>query len=185
MLSSSRGLVLRAIEESDLQFVCLVRNDPELEAAASREPPIPRSIEEFRKNLGSDATRRAPADGSADSLEFVCEVDGTRAGIGGLYSIDLYARHAEIGVTLAEGPWRGKGFGRLAHEMLLDYAFRWLNLRRVLAAVHSDNTRVIELCHELGFVDEGLRKEFRWVKGSYVDLLLLAVTRDAYASHER
>jgi RimJ/RimL family protein N-acetyltransferase len=182
MLTSSRGLVLRPIASSDLDFVVSLRNDLAIERLASPQPPMPRVREEFESNLARPATRLACSDGTPAALEFLCQIDGTRAGIGGLYAIDYWARHAEIGVSLANGPWRGQGFGELAHRMLIDYGFDDLNLRRIVAAVHSDNARVLRLCEKLGFQIEGVRKEFRWVQGQYVDLHLLSMSRHDYGS---
>jgi RimJ/RimL family protein N-acetyltransferase len=182
LLTSPRGLILRAIKTSDLDFVNVLRNNLEIERLANPRPPIPHVLEEFEANMAQQATRLACSDGTPDSLELLCEIDGVPAGIGGLYGIDYWARHAEIGVSLADGPWRGHGFGELAHRMLIEYGFDDLNLRRILAAVHSDNARVLRLCKKLGFQPEGVRKEFRWVNGRYVDLHLLSMGRHDYAS---
>ena len=182
MLTSSRGLVLRPIEPADLAFVVALRNDMTIERLAGTRPPLPHVREEFEANFVAPATRLACSDGSSDSLEFLCEIDGVPAGIGGLYGIDYWARHAELGVSLADGPWRGHGFGELAHRVVIEYAFGDLNLRRILAAVHSNNDRVLRLCAKLGFEVEGIRKEFRWVNGAYVDLHLMAMSRSDYAN---
>lgn len=180
MLVSKRGLVLRPIERSDLEFVKALRNDLAIERLASPLPPLPHIREEFEANLNNSLTRLACSDGRPSSIEFLCEVEGNAAGVGGLYEIDLYARHAELGVSFAEGPWRGHGYGELAHRMLVEYAFNDLNLRRILGSVHADNVGVLRLCEKLGFQLEGIRKEFRWVNGRYVDLHLLSMNRANY-----
>ena len=64
--------------------------------------------------------------------------------------------------------------------MLVEYAFNDLNLRRILGSVHADNVGVLRLCEKLGFQLEGIRKEFRWVNGRYVDLHLLSMNRANY-----
>ena len=106
-------------------------------------------------------------------------------GIGGLYNVDLWARHVEIGVSFVDGPWRGKGFGELAHRMLIEYGFNDLNLRRILGSVHADNPGVLRLCKKLGFRLEGVRKEFRWVNGRYVDLHLFSMTSREYEDAQK
>lgn len=180
MLTSPNGLVLRPIKSSDLDFVVSLRNDLTIERFASPRPPRPHVREEFEANLAYSATRLACSAGVSNAFELLCEINGVPAGIGGLYDIDYWARHAEIGVSLTNGPWRGHGFGELALRMLIEYGFDDLNLRRILVAVHSDNARVLHLCEKLGFQLEGVRKEFRWVKGRYVDLHLLSMSRHDY-----
>jgi diamine N-acetyltransferase len=184
MLISSRDLILRPIEDEDLDFVVSLRNDVAIERMASRRPPIPHLRQQFEANLADPATRLACSDGSRDSLEFVCEINGTRAGIGGLYDIDFYARRAELGVSLADGPWRGMGYGTLVHRVLIEYGFRDLNLRRITCSVHADNAGVLRLCEKLGFELEGVRKEFRWVNGKYEDLHLFSMGRTDYIGDE-
>jgi len=180
VLVSPTGLVLRPIEPTDLAFVQRLRNDVTIERLASPSPPWPHPLAEFADNLADPAVRLAASDGRPGSMELLCVVDGEPAGIGGLYGIDWFARHAELGVSLAEGPWRGRGLGELAHRMLAEYAFDDLNLRRVLGSVHADNERVLGLCRKLGFVEEGRRREHRWVAGRYVDLVLLSMDRTEY-----
>ena len=182
MLTSARGLVLRPIEVDDVGFVAALRNDLAIERLAGSGPPIPRLRSEFEQNLADERVRRACSDGSPSSIELICEVEGTAAGIGGVYGIDHTARHAELGVSLADGPWRGRGFGELAHRMLLSYAFEDLNLRRMHASVHADNTAVLALCEKLGFRIEGVRVDFRWVAGAYVDLVVFGMGRPDFAA---
>lgn len=180
MLISNRGLILRPIALADLDFVVAIRNNLLIERAANSFPPFPHIREEFESNVTDHSTRMAPSEGRPNSIEFLCEVDGDPAGIGGLYGMDLYARHGELGVSLAEGSWRGQGFGELAHRMLIEYGFDDLNLRRILASVHADNTRVLRLCEKLGFQLDGIRKEYRWVNGQYMDLHLFSMNRSDY-----
>ncbi|MCB0973122.1 MAG: GNAT family N-acetyltransferase [Actinobacteria bacterium] len=180
MLISESGLVLRAIEKNDLRFVAELRNSAAIERLASRTPPWPQALEVFEGHLMNPVFRSACAAGEALSLEFLCQVDGRRAGIAGLYGIDWFARHAELGVSFLPGPWRGRGFGEEAHRMMIEYAFGDLNLCRILASVHHDNTRVLELCLRLGFIEEGRRREHRWVGGHYVDLVVFSMSRDEY-----
>jgi RimJ/RimL family protein N-acetyltransferase len=180
MLISDRGLVLRPIALTDLDFVGTLRNNLAIERAASPSPPVPHVREEFEANLNNPVTRLACSDGRPSSIEFLCEIEGEAAGVGGLYEIDLYARHAEVGVSFAEGPWRGHGYGELVHRVLIEYGFNDLNLQRILASVHADNTGVLRLCEKLGFELEGVRKEFRWVNGRYVDLHLFSMSCSSY-----
>lgn len=182
MLISERGLLLRPIEISDLDFVVALRNNLTVERLASQKPPLPHLRAEFEANLMDPVSRLSCSHGGSDSLEFMCEVEGEPAGIGGLYAIDPYARHAELGVSFADGPWRGCGYGELAHRRLIEYGFEDLNLRRILGSVHADNTGVLRLCEKLGYELEGIRKEFRWVNGQYVDLHVFSMDRASYAA---
>jgi acetyltransferase len=67
------------------------------------------------------------------------------------YASDPDRITAEFGV-LVRSDLKGRGLGRMLMETLIDYGRRQ-GLRELEGRVLRDNTRMLELCHELGFVD--------------------------------
>ena len=82
-----------------------------------------------------------------------------------------------IAIGFGEREHWGKGYGREAMQMLLDFAFRELNLYRVQLTVFAYNERAIALYEKLGFVREGVYREFLLRDGQRYDMLLYGLLR--------
>jgi RimJ/RimL family protein N-acetyltransferase len=75
-----------------------------------------------------------------------------------LFRIDPRHRHAEIGYALRSDHW-GRGLACEAVTLMLDWAFRRLDLQRVEADIdpHNDGSR--QLLGRLGFSSEGVMRQ--------------------------
>jgi RimJ/RimL family protein N-acetyltransferase len=65
-------------------------------------------------------------------------------------------------------------------RVLLDYAFRVRNLRRVWLETHASNERAIRAYRACGFVEEGRMREHIWLAGRYVDNVIMGVMREEW-----
>ena len=95
-----------------------------------------------------------------------------------LHSINDIHRSAELQIRLGESEGRGHGYGTEAVQLLLDFAFRDLNLHRVYVHVLGTNGRALRLYEKVGFVREGTLREAAHIDGRYVDIELLGILRD-------
>jgi diamine N-acetyltransferase len=170
MLQGER-VMLRAIERDDLPHVWEMRNDEETEALAFGVP-TPHSMAELEKSY-----ERNLADHKADS--FVIEAAGDVVGRCVLFEVSDVDRTCRIGVTVARDH-RGKGYGSDAVRVLLAYAFRHRNLRKVCLDVLASNERAIRAYLACGFVQEGRLREQSWYDGRYDDLVVMGVLRDEW-----
>jgi RimJ/RimL family protein N-acetyltransferase len=75
-----------------------------------------------------------------------------------LFRIDARHRHAEIGYALRSDHW-GRGLAREAVSLVLDWAFRTLDLQRVEADIDPRNEGSRQLLLRLGFASEGLLRQ--------------------------
>ena len=66
--------------------------------------------------------------------------------------------------------------------MLVDYAFRSRNLRRVHLQTLASNTAALASYRAVGFMEEGRLREHAWVEGAYEDIVLMGVLRSEWAS---
>ena len=95
-----------------------------------------------------------------------------------LLNIDWIIRSAEFAICIGEIDAQGKGAGESATRLILDHAFKDLNLKRVYLTVLETNTRAINLYKKVGFIEEGRLRKAAFKNGHYVDLIQMAVFVD-------
>ncbi|MEZ4572168.1 MAG: GNAT family protein [Thermomicrobiales bacterium] len=104
-------------------------------------------------------------------------VDGTFIGQCGLHNFNETSRTAELGIGIGDKDYWGRGYGREAVNLLVEYAFRYRNFRRVWLWVHADNERAIRAYLACGFVEEGRLREHMYSNGRYVDAVYMGILR--------
>ena len=170
MLTGDR-VVLRPLRPSDVEPLWRARLDPLTWAQTTEKPLSPEPLEEMQA--------RYAAPGPSGSAQFAVDVDGVLAGRAGLFGVDDLARTAEVGLTLLP-EHRGQGLGQDVLRVLLGYAFRSRNLRRVHLQTLASNERALGAYRAVGFVEEGRLREHAWVEGAYDDVVLMAVLRSEW-----
>lgn len=170
-----KWVVLRAIEREDLPRLWAFNNDMEVELAGGGDPPMPQSLARLQAQYEADLGR-----GGRDGMGFAIEADGELIGQCALFGEDNTARHCELGITIGDKTYWGKGYGREAITLLLDYAFEQQNFRRVWLKVNGRNERAQRAYRACGFVEEGRLREHTWSNGSYDDLVLMGIHREEW-----
>ena len=99
-----------------------------------------------------------------------------------LMMIDNTARHAELAVVMCPA-CQGQGLGEEGIRLMLDFAFRQMNLNRVHLKVRSDNPQAIRCYEKCGFVREGCLRRHAFADGEYRDVLLMGILADEFYSH--
>jgi RimJ/RimL family protein N-acetyltransferase len=174
----SRGqLGLRAFEPTDLEFLAAMASDLEARMAADPLPPWPSSQSELEDRLHH--RHPAPLSGAARSMEFaLCECQKC-IGVAGAYDLDRASGVVEIGISIGDDTSRGRGVGLEAHRLLIDYLFRVQNFRRITGSVKASNDRALAISRRL-LVEEGRRRQHRWIDGRYEDLILFGLLRSEW-----
>jgi RimJ/RimL family protein N-acetyltransferase len=121
---------------------------------------------------------------ASDAVTFgIRLIDGDRLiGTTQLTGIHPVHRSAELQIRIADPADRGRGLGTEAVTLLLDLAFRDLNLNRVGLHVFAANAAAVRAYEKCGFVREGLLRQAAHIDGQYVDVAVLGVLR---SEHER
>jgi RimJ/RimL family protein N-acetyltransferase len=172
-------ITLRAIERSDLPRLWAFNNDLETEVSGGGDPPIPQSLARLEAEFDSSATK-----GGRDGASFAIVADGLVIGQCALFDFKEMDRCSELGITVGDKAYWGRGYGRDAVSTLLRYAFVYRNYHRVWLRVNGNNERAIRSYHAAGFVEEGRLREHVWNAGRYVDLVVMGVLREAWlAAH--
>lgn len=75
---------------------------------------------------------------------------------------------------------KGRGYGRLALENILVYAFGVIKANRIWLDVRSFNNRAEKLYQSIGFRNEGTLKKASKVDDQYINLHLYAILREEF-----
>ena len=90
-------------------------------------------------------------------------------------NINWVSRTAYLGIIIGEIQARGKGYGKIALELGLKYAFDYLNLRKISLEVLSENKAAIALYKNSGFAEEGLLKKHFYFDSQYHDVKIMSL----------
>ena len=168
-------VTLRAMTRDDLDLLCQFNNDLEVELAGGGDPPLPQSLARLQAEFEQQISK-----GGRDGTSFAIEADGKFIGSCALFQFDSVARTCALGITIGDKAYWGRGYGRDAVNLLLEYAFVYQNVRRVYLTVNGNNERAIRAYQACGFVQEGRLRAHVWSNGAYVDLLYMGVLRDEW-----
>ncbi|GFI22376.1 putative ribosomal N-acetyltransferase YdaF [Lachnospiraceae bacterium] len=80
-------------------------------------------------------------------------------------------KKAEEGIFLGEEQAYGKGVGTEAAKLMLNYAFEYLKLHKVLARVLAYNQASLRMHQKAGYVQEAYFKDELFLDGKYEDLV--------------
>jgi len=102
----------------------------------------------------------------------------TLVGCAGLTSIDNVNSRAEFSLYI--GPeHHKKGYGKKALKTLIDHAFKYLNLKCVWGETFEGNP-ALKMFLDIGMSKEGIRRQFYYRDGKYIDCTLVSILRDEW-----
>lgn len=155
-------LTLRPRVAEDADALHSSFSDPAVMKYWSRPPT--KSLEETRAYVAEKLANNAE-----HSCSWAVEGDGMFAG-----TVDLFNwrnRIMEVGY-LIDKAHQGKGFAYEAVHAALEFGFKELNLHRIEAQLHPDNSASARLLEKLGFRREGLMRQNYFIDGQYNDTLV-------------
>lgn len=169
MIAGER-VVLREIEEDDLDLIVKWRNDPEVLKWLFSYLPISNASQRqwYEKYLAEDKTQT-----------FIIEVKDGRVPIGtiGINEIDHRNQRGELGILIGENSYRGKGLGEESLRLMINYAFDQMNLRKIKALVFNDNRNAIILYEKCGFKHEGILKQEVYKEEKFKDVCIMGIIK--------
>jgi [ribosomal protein S5]-alanine N-acetyltransferase len=113
--------------------------------------------------------------GDKDNMFFAIVLKGDHKHIGNIKigPINWFHRFADIGIMIGEKSYWGRGYASEAIILLVEHAFRNLDLHKVTAGCYEQNQGAIKAFQKAGFGIEGIRKKHCLSHGKYVDSILL------------
>lgn len=103
----------------------------------------------------------------------------TLVGVCGLTDIDLTHRRAEFSCYIGPEHW-GYGLSRLALKSLFMHGFKDLGLNRIWGETFEGNRALSIFTKELGMEIEGIRREFYYHAGHFINAHLVSVNASKF-----
>jgi RimJ/RimL family protein N-acetyltransferase len=106
--------------------------------------------------------------------------DDSCIGIVDLSGVDWVSGTAWVGIGIGEAEYWGKGYGTEAMQLILDFGFGQLNLRRVSLNVFGYNQRAYRSYCKCGFKEEGRLRQWMQRSGERHDLIFMGILREEW-----
>lgn len=178
MFAAGDDVALHTVEEDDLDFLAAARNDPAIRRPLTvNRPSNGEQVRAFFENAISE-------DDSASFL--VCAAgDGEPEAVGSvvLFDEDQTAGTATVAYWVVPDE-QGNGYCTEAAALLCEYAFGERRLNKLRADVLATNDASRSVLEKLGFVEEGLLREEKYVYGEYVDVHRYGLLADDWTDPE-
>jgi RimJ/RimL family protein N-acetyltransferase len=154
-------IYFRPLEQADALLLQRWINDPEnWHTLGGRVPPLDlRQEQEWIQSVGHDRSHCVFGIVLKDNDQLIGNVH--------LRNIEPIGRQAELGIMVGDYDYKDRGLGTEAVRLMVRFAFKELNLRRVSLFVLSNNPRAIRTYQKAGFVQEGCAREAAYSDGAF------------------
>lgn len=164
---------LGSVERENIEQLRHWRNQPELRKYFREYREISKDMQEkwFVEKVLNDPKQ----------INFEIHDVETKKLIGscGLYYIHNVNRTGEFGIYIGDENFRRCGYGTDALVALLNYGFNYLGLHRIWCEVYSNN-RAISTYRKIGFKDEGVMREVKFLEGEFLDSYILSILENEW-----
>ncbi|UCE96757.1 MAG: GNAT family N-acetyltransferase [Candidatus Bathyarchaeota archaeon] len=172
---------LRSFELSDLDEIMKhwnVRDLRQLLGSIDRGAVSSHEEEEWIRNTWK---RRQEREAFTMAIEDIAK--GKLIGGLGIFNIDWTSRSAEIGISIHNPKYWGKGYGKEALSLLIEFAFRDLNFNRLGLEVFEFNLRAKKCYINVGFQEVGRWRKKKYINGKYHDSILMDILKNEWKKH--
>ena len=67
----------------------------------------------------------------------------------------------------------------------MEYAFNTVNLNRIELHTYSFNERAQKSYNKVGFIEEGRKRQFLWLKGKYHDAIIMGILAEEWNAKKK
>ncbi len=164
---------LVVLEEKHLDRIVEKWNNPEMRRFLGGAIPHSRQSEvDWLQSVQDDMKRQKLFAFAIERLS-----DDAFLGTLAVHDIDWIARNGRLGIVIHKPEDWGKGYGTEAMELLIDFCWKHINLRRLELCVHSFNKRAKKSYLKLGFIEYGTAHQQFYIDGQYVDSVMMEIFR--------
>ena len=168
-------ITLRAPEPQDVDFLFGMENDPALWYVSQTLVPYSRfDLEQYVFSTG----KQEPF--AAGQVRFMIEWNPetpVTVGTIDLFALDAPNRRAGVGIAMLE-KYQGRSLAGKALDVLVDYAFNFLNLHQLYCNIEKGNEKSMQLFLGRGFEVVGTKKEWNLKGGEWKDEIMLQLVSE-------
>ena len=129
-----------------------------------------------------DAEKKYLEENNSPEASFVIVTidDDKMIGTISLECINHTNRCATLGVFIGNKNYRGEGYGTEAIKLILEYGFKYLNLKNVKLNLMEFNERALKCYKKCGFKEYGRRRKCKFVNGKYYDSIEMDILAEEF-----
>lgn len=166
---TAKKIHLRALEPYDLDFLYSCENNTD-------NWRVSNTIAPFSKHMLKKYVDNSHNDIYTDKqLRLIIEnIEQKKAiGIVDLFDFDPFHRRAGIGILIEKKGDRQKGYASQTLQLIINYAFEYMNLNQLYCNIDASNTSSQKLFFNVGFVLAGTKNKWLKTAEGWEDELLL------------
>lgn len=163
-----KNIYLRALEPEDLTFLFENENDEVFWNVSQTIQPFSKYIlKKYIENSHLDIYE-------VKQLRLIIALIDTHEPVGmiDLYDYNPKNKRAGIGILILE-QFQGNGYASEALKIIINYAFKQLDIYQLYASIGVDNLKSIELFEKAQFKISGIKIDWNFYNGKFHDELFL------------
>ena len=178
-LLQGKKVKITALKEGDEKLLEQWFDDPEFMRTYEVEATIPRGERGVKDTLNY-------YNSSNEKLILAIRLaEGDKLiGICGFDNIIWTNATAYLFIGIGDKEFRNKGFGKEALNLLLDYAFNEMNFYKLQLNVIEYNRPAIKLYEKVGFIREGLYREYIYRDGTRYHMFLYGIFKTEWKRND-
>lgn len=116
------------------------------------------------------------------SFAIVANENGEEKLIGSISIMEINYTHriGTLGIFIGDPEYRSKGYGAEAINLILEFAFRYMNLKNINLSVYDYNERAIKCYKKVGFKEYGRRRKSIFMNGKYYDRIFMDILDEEF-----
>ncbi|HLD73225.1 MAG TPA: GNAT family protein [Candidatus Nanoarchaeia archaeon] len=166
---------LRPMKLEDAKLVSNWYNDPETRKYMST---VVRGYTYYPRDIKKEIKENNPKE---EQWLMVClKSNGKPIGQAGIDELDFLDKRGEIFFLIGDKAEKGKGYSHETIRLLLDFAFKKLKLNSLYATATVKNIPSLKVLERAGFRKIGVRREYNYIGGKFLDEVLYDLTKKDY-----
>lgn len=159
-------VIFRPVEEEDKEFLRELINHEDVRETIGMAPK-PRNLKDEEDHIENASEQE-------DAAYFLIEYEGEKAGTISLENINRDYRRCHLGLSIHPS-LHGQGIGSKSVQMIVDYAFKDLNMHKVRSGYLEHNPPSKRIMEKAGMQEEGRERDFKLVDGEWKDVIWMSI----------
>ncbi len=166
-----KKIYLRPVETEDAQFICQGENNEIVRDALFLA--FPQTVSQIQEKIENSIN-----DPNQIVFMIVDKKDDIVVGQTAFFRIDFVSRSAIFYLAILNPEYWHSGIGTETTQLMINYAFRTLNLNRIQLHVNAENTPAIKIYQKVGFKKEGVLRQAMYKNSRYYDFWVMGILRE-------